>query len=76
MNQGKMNLKFDPQTKISMQRYTRNDHTALMVQVVQILLCKIQFLTDSPFSCLINLLLPTESNNINSQLELRVRMEY
>jgi len=76
MNQGKMNLKFDPQTKISVQRYTRNDHTALMVQVVQILLCKIQFLTDSPFSCLINLLLPTESNNINSQLELRVRMEY
>jgi len=70
MSQGKMDLKFDPQTKISLQRYTRNDHTtALPVQVgnIQILMCKIQFLTDSPglFSCLIRLLLPTESNDTN-----------
>ena len=51
MSQGKINRKFDPQTKFSLQRCTRNDHTAtLPVQVgnIQILVCKIQFLTDLP----------------------------
>ena len=33
MSQGEINLKFNPQTKISLQRYTQNDHTAFPVQV-------------------------------------------
>ncbi len=48
-NEVRMNLKSNFQTKISLQRYTWNDHTVLLwVGNVQILLYKIQFLTDSP----------------------------
>ena len=57
MSQGEINLKFDPQTKISLQRYTRNDHTAFPVQVGNIRILLVYF------SCLIRLLIPTESNN-------------
>lgn len=30
LSEGKINLSFDPQTKIYLQRYTRNDHTTLL----------------------------------------------